>query len=98
VTGSENLIDIGLESTGGTLSGTVEGTSRVNENPTMYRGYELEQKSLLVGWQVMILKENMFVRNSSICNKLSIALDEAHDIVDNHIAADTSGPPPVSSR
>jgi len=70
----------------------------VKENPMMYRGYELEQKSLLVGWQVTILKEDVFVRNGSICNKLDIALDEAHDFVDNLIAADTSGSPPVSSR
>lgn len=70
----------------------------MKEKPVMYRGYELEQKSLLVGWQVTILKEDVFVRNGSICNKLNIALDEAHDFVDNLIAADTNGSPPVSSR
>ena len=63
----------------------------------MYRGYELEQKSLMVGWQVTILKEEVFVRNGSICNKLNMALDEAHDFVDSLMAADVSSSLPVAS-
>ncbi len=63
----------------------------------MYRGYQLEQKSLMVGWQVTILREDVFVRNGRVCNKPDIALDEAHEFVDGLIKAGTSGSPPVAS-
>jgi hypothetical protein len=67
------------------------------ENSMMYRGYELEQKSLMVGWQVTIRKEDVFVCHGSVCKKLEMALDEAHGFVDGLIAADTSDSPPMAS-
>lgn len=63
----------------------------------MYRGYDLEQKSLMVGWQVTIRKEDVFVRHGSVCSKLEMALDEAHGFVDGLITAGTSGSPSVAS-
>jgi hypothetical protein len=66
------------------------------ENPMIYRGYELEQKTLLVGWQVTIRKEDVFVRHGSVCKKLELALDEAHEFVDGLITADASGSLPVA--
>lgn len=63
----------------------------------MYRGYELEQKTLMVGWQVTIRKEDVFVCHGSVCSKLNIAMDEAHDFVDGLMAADASGSLPVAS-
>jgi hypothetical protein len=53
----------------------------------MYRGYEFEQKTLMVGWQVAIRKEDAFVRNSSICSELDAALDEARKFVDALVTA-----------
>ncbi len=63
----------------------------------MYRGYELEEKSLMVGWQVTIRKEDVFVRHGSVCKKLEMALDEAHGVVDGLITADADGSLPVAS-
>lgn len=63
----------------------------------MYRGYELEQKPLMVGWQVAIRKEDAFVRNGSICNELDLALDEARKYVDALVAADAGAAPPAVS-
>jgi hypothetical protein len=51
-----------------------------------YRGYELEQKPLMVGWQITITKNGSFIRNSSIVKELSIAMDEAHAYIDDRIA------------
>jgi hypothetical protein len=57
----------------------------------IYRGYDLEQKSLMVGWQITITKDGSFIRNSSIVKELSIAVDEAHTYIDDQIArADTT--------
>jgi hypothetical protein len=51
----------------------------------------------MVGWQVTILKEDVFVRHGSVCSKLEMALDEAHGFVDGLITAGTSGSPSVAS-
>jgi hypothetical protein len=56
-----------------------------------YRGYELEQKTLMVGWQVTITKDGRFARNSIVAQKLQAALDDAQTIVDGLIEA---APPP----
>jgi hypothetical protein len=31
-----------------------------------YRGYDLEKKALMVGWQITITKDGTFVRNGSV--------------------------------
>ena len=31
-----------------------------------YRGYDLEQKTLMVGWQITITKDGKFVHNGSV--------------------------------
>jgi hypothetical protein len=49
----------------------------------IYRGYELEQKQLMVGWQITITKDNQFVRHGSVVKELSIALAEAHKLIDD---------------
>ena len=51
-------------------------------NETSYRGYDLEQKELLVGWQITITMDGRFVRNSSVAKQLSTVLDEAKKFVD----------------
>jgi hypothetical protein len=51
-----------------------------------YRGYELEQKTLMVGWQITITKDGKFVRNSSVAQQLTAAMDEAQKFVDGVIA------------
>jgi hypothetical protein len=51
-----------------------------------YRGYELEQKTLMVGWQITITKDGKFVRNSSVAPQLNAAMDEAQKFVDGVIA------------
>jgi len=63
----------------------------------IYRGYDLEQKSLMVGWQVTIRKEDVFVRHGSVCSKLEMALDEAHGFVDGLITAGATSSLPVAS-
>jgi hypothetical protein len=59
----------------------------------LYRGYELEQKTLMVGWQVTITKDGRFARNSIVAQKLQAALDDAHGIVDGLIAISASQAP-----
>lgn len=53
---------------------------------TSYRGYDLEQKELLVGWQITITRDGKFVRNSSVAALLSTADAEAKKFVDGVIA------------
>jgi hypothetical protein len=66
--------------------------ARVFESPTVratatsYRGYDLEQKPLMVGWQITITKDGKFVHNGSITGSLSFAADEAEKFVDDAIA------------
>ncbi len=62
----------------------------------MYRGYELEQKTLMVGWQVAIRKDDAFVHNGRVCKELDLALDEARGFVDALIAAGTGGALPAA--
>lgn len=50
---------------------------------TSYRGYDLEQKELLVGWQITITKDGKFVRNSSVAKLLITADAEARKFVDS---------------
>jgi len=52
-----------------------------------YRGYDLEQKTLMVGWQITITKDGKFVRNGNVTNSLTSAVDEAEKFVDQVIAA-----------
>ena len=55
------------------------------ENVLTYRGYELEEKTLMVGWQVTTTKNGAFVRNSNMASELSTALREARAYVDDLI-------------
>jgi hypothetical protein len=58
-----------------------------------YRGYDLEQKTLMVGWQIAITKNGTFVYNGNVTKSLSSALDEAKKFVDGVIAqADIAAP------
>jgi hypothetical protein len=58
-----------------------------------YRGYDLEQKTLMVGWQITITKDGKFVHNSGVTNSLTSAVDEAEKFVDRVIAkADIAAP------
>jgi hypothetical protein len=47
-----------------------------------YRGYDLEQKTLMVGWQITITKDGKFVRNGSVTKNLTAAIEEAEKFVD----------------
>ena len=51
-----------------------------------YRGYDLEQKTLMVGWQITITKDGKFVHNGSVTKSLTAAVDEAEKFVDRAIA------------
>ena len=51
-----------------------------------YRGYDLEQKTLMVGWQITITKNDKFVYNGNVAKSLSSAVDEAERFVDRAIA------------
>ena len=58
-----------------------------------YRGYDLEQKTLMVGWQITITKDDKFVHNGNVTKSLSSAVDEAEKFVDRVIAeADIATP------
>ncbi len=59
----------------------------------MYRGYELEEKTLMVGWQITITKDGKFVRNGSVVQQLTAALDEARSLVDGIISSADASPP-----
>lgn len=52
---------------------------------TSYRGYDLEHKELLVGWQIIITKDGKFVRNSSVAKLLTTVDAEAKTFVDSII-------------
>jgi hypothetical protein len=51
--------------------------STAPEDSLIYRGYELEQKALMVGWQITITKDGTFVQNGSVTTKLDAAMDDA---------------------
>jgi hypothetical protein len=58
-----------------------------------YRGYDFEEKTLMVGWQITIRKNDVFVRNSKVSTQRSAVLDDARAYVDGVIAqADTASP------
>jgi hypothetical protein len=58
-----------------------------------YRGYDLEQKTLMVGWQIAITKDGKFVHNGSVTKELAAAMDEAKKFVDRILAeADNAAP------
>ena len=58
-----------------------------------YRGYDLEQKTPMVGWQITITKDGKFVQNGSVTRNLSSAVDEAEKFIDRAIAeADIAAP------
>jgi hypothetical protein len=46
-----------------------------------YRGYELEKKHLLVGWQVIVPKDGGFVQSGPITKDLGSAMAEARAYV-----------------
>jgi hypothetical protein len=50
---------------------------------TSYRGYDLEQKELLVGWQITITRDGKFVRNSAVATLLSTVDAEAKKFIDD---------------
>jgi hypothetical protein len=56
------------------------------EHRLIYRGYELEQKTLMVGWQITITKDGTFVRNGSVTSRLETAMDDAHAYIDGLFA------------
>jgi hypothetical protein len=51
-----------------------------------YRGYDLEQKTLMVGWQITITRDGKFVRNGTVTKELSAAMDEAEKFIDRALA------------
>ena len=59
----------------------------------IYRGYDLEQKTLMVGWQITITKDGKFVRNGTVSKDLSIAMDEAKKFVDGVLTEGDGAPP-----
>jgi hypothetical protein len=62
-----------------------------------YRGYDLEQKTLMVGWQITITRDGKFVRNGTVTKELSAALDEARKFVDRAIAEVDAAAPGAKS-
>jgi hypothetical protein len=65
---------------------------------TLYRGYELEHKALVVGWQIAITKEGTFVQNGAVFQHLQVALDDAHSFVDGLLACSESAAPGTAPR
>jgi hypothetical protein len=52
----------------------------------IYRGYDLEQKTLMVGWQIAITKDDKFIRNGTVTTNLAAAMNEAEKFVDRVLA------------
>jgi hypothetical protein len=48
-----------------------------------YRGYQLEKKTLMVGWQVTITKDGAFIRNGSVLKAANDAVVEAQAYIDD---------------
>ena len=72
----------------GARSPRFASASAATRRPAVYRGYELEQKSLRVGWQIIITKNGAFVRNGSITGLPDEARAEAHAYIDSLLATD----------
>jgi hypothetical protein len=51
-----------------------------------YRGYDLEQKTLMVGWQITITRDGKFVRNGTVTKNLTAAMNEAEKFIDLALA------------
>ena len=62
-----------------------------------YRGYDLEQKTLMVGWQITITRDGKFVRNSTVTQDLSAAMNEAEKFIDRALAEGDSAAPGATS-
>lgn len=58
----------------------------------LYRGYHLEQKQMMVGWQVTITKDDAFVRHSGISTALEVVMAESRGYIDQ-LLSQISGPP-----
>jgi hypothetical protein len=55
-----------------------------------YRGYHLEKKTLMVGWQITITKDGVFIRNGSVLKEPGAAVVEAQVYIDGLLT-----PPPL---
>ncbi len=62
-----------------------------------YRGYELEQKTLMVGWQISITKNDKFVWHGNVAGKLEVAVTEAQRFVDALLVGAHTTPPLANS-
>ena len=51
-----------------------------------YCGYHLEKKTLMVEWQITIMKDGAFVRNGCIFKEASEAIVEAQALIDSPLA------------
>jgi hypothetical protein len=63
--------------------------SKVYHHAMDYRGYDLEQKTLIVGCQVIVTKNGSFVRNGSILKEMKDAMAEAQAYVDSLMDRDS---------
>jgi hypothetical protein len=57
------------------------------ENGVEYRGYDFEEKTLMVGWQITIRKNDVFVRNSNVSPDRNAVLRDARATVDALMAS-----------
>ena len=48
-----------------------------------YKGHQLEQKELMVGWQITIMKHDRVIRHSGMMLELKAALLDAHAYIDS---------------
>jgi hypothetical protein len=62
-----------------------------------YRGYDLEQKTLMVGWQITITRDGKFVRNGTVTKDLSAAVNEAEKFIDRTLAESDGAAPGARS-
>ena len=56
----------------------------------LYRGYHLEQKRMMVGWQITISKDDAFVRHSGISSEVEVVLVEARRYIDQLLSQITA--------
>ena len=63
-----------------------------------YRGYDLEQKTLMVGWQITITQDGKFVHNGSVTKSLTSATDDAEKYIDRVITEADIAASDVSAR
>jgi len=60
--------------------------NRPLESALEYRGYHFEEKQLMVGWQITIRQNDVFVLNGMVSAERSAALADARAHVDARIA------------